>query len=120
MGASKQPIPPTVKNFHNSTPTQKKITIVVNININAVPKSGCIIISAMGNKAIKAGATKLLTLCICPSVEAWKYLAKNKTMLIFISSEGWILKIFKSIQRWAPMPMCPKISTAISSAKTAK
>ena len=42
-------------NFHNCTPTIKKIAPAEKSNINAVPRSGCVITKKAGNKTINSG-----------------------------------------------------------------
>ena len=49
-------------------------------------------------------------------VDAVEIAASARTRAIFIGSEGWRRNTWRSIQRCAPMPVAPAISTAITSA----
>ncbi len=81
-----------------------------------VPRSGWAAISRVGSSTMMRAITTWLNL----GGSEWR-LSQAATMIgmeSFITSEGWNFIKPRSSQRWAPLPMWPNTSTAISISTT--
>ena len=80
----------------------------------AVPRSGCSITNAAGAPIRRSGTTSVDALLTKRGGTPWKKRARLSTTASFMNSDGWSRMMPRSIQRCAPMPVCPIASTTTS------
>ncbi len=97
----------TSTNFHHRTPAAKNIAAPSAAVITAVPRLGSFTISPTGTSTAISGGIRNSGLPIRSHDARWNHDASASTSAIFISSDGWICKPPNSIQRCAPLPICP-------------